>query len=382
MKTIFKHLYLLCALSCLGLVISCKNRAVSFSLLESEESELESEESELESEESELESEESELKVEEQEENKEESRQPASQAIYQIEVFSAPKIDPTLSIQSVTESKKTALDIVFVIDNSGGMRKSQNKLKIHVQNLYKNIQKSKIDVQIGIVTTDAYLSSKSDFYAAPGNDRILTQNTPDMERQFMENVMVGTDGDPIERGISSLITVLKNKPDFLRTNAHLSVFVLSDEDEMKTDGNDKLPKDIYVPLYLDELKKLKGSDAFSVTAIVDTYLWYQGNPSPSSGVLYMDMAHQTRGKVYDIQSEFSHIIKGYGEFITKKIEIKKEPYYFKFAEAKDLSHALEVFVDGEKKTEGTDYFYSETENGIYFADSSLPEEGSEIEVRY
>ena len=266
------------------------------------------------------------------------------------------------------------------------MDEAQEQLKNHFQKLYKNIQENKIDVQIGIVTTDAYLSSKSDFYAASGNDRILTQNTPDMERQFMENVKVGIDGHSTERGISSLITVLKNNPGFLRTDAHLSVFVLSDEDEMKNNGNDKLPKDIYVPLYLDELKKLKGSDAFSVTAIVDTVLLYQGNPSPTSGDLYMDMAHQTQGEgenaVYDIKSEFSHIIKEYSETIIKKIAIKKEPHYFKFAEARDLFHTLEVFVDGEKKTEGTDYFYSETENGIYFADSSLPEEGSEIEVRY
>ena len=46
MKTIFKHLYLLCVLSCLGLVISCKNTKMSFSVLESEELDVKVEEEE------------------------------------------------------------------------------------------------------------------------------------------------------------------------------------------------------------------------------------------------------------------------------------------------------------------------------------------------
>ena len=349
-KIIFKYLNLLCMLSCLGLVISCNNRKVKFSVVEEE------------------------AIIEKQEKNGE-SRQE------QLDVFSASKIDFTSPTNSVTGKKKTVLDIIFVVDNSGSMNNNQKELSIHFQTLYKDIQQNEIDFQLAIVPTDAYRSSSSDFYAAPGNDRILTQNTLDLERQFQENVMVGIGGHSDERGISSLITVLKNNPSFLRTHAHLSIVVLSDEDEMES-GMERRDKGTYVPLYLNELKKLKGSDDFSVTAIVDKTPLHQGNPSKRYGLLYIEMARQTQDEAYEITSEFKHIMREYSESIVQKIEIKKDPHYFRLTAERDLLHDLEVFVAGEQKTEGTDYFYSETENGIYFADSSLPQEGSEIEVWY
>ena len=133
--------------------------------------------------------------------------QAPAQAIYGTETFVAPRIDSTESQERVIGLRK--IDFLFVVDNSSSMKSNQNELKKEFQSLYDSFKMDELDFRLAVVTTDAYRSNTPDFYAAQGNDKILTQNTTDLKRQFMENVSVGEDGYDAERGVDSAIAVLK-----------------------------------------------------------------------------------------------------------------------------------------------------------------------------
>ena len=257
------------------------------------------------------------------------------------------------------------------------MKSNQNKLKKEFQSLYDSFKMDELDFRLAVVTTDAYRSNTPDFYAASGNDKILTQNTTDLKRQFMENVSVGEDGHDAERGVDSAIAVLKQNRNFLRTDAHLSIIIVSDEDESDESDGTKRRKEDYVSIYISELKNLKQNDDFSVSAIVNK----QAFTPYSYGDLYIDIANKTSGSTHHIYGNFAKIMNQYGGTILEKIK-KREPYYFLLPKKRSLSHQLKVLVNGEEVTEGTDYFYSKSRDSIYFNDGSLPEEGDQIEIQY
>ena len=351
LKYFLKGLHSLCFVSLLMLTVSCTNTKRNFYSVKEEV--LESDLSE--------------------------KRTPASvrqdHAIYNSEIFVAQKIDPIESRERV-EVELGKVDFLFVVDNSASMAVYQDKLKEQFQSLYESFKTDELDFQLAVITTDAYRSDTPDFHAALGNDKILTQNTVNLKRQFMENVSVGEEGDGAERGVDSAIAVLKQKRDFLRSDAHLSIIIISNEDESdESDGTKRLKED-YVPLYMSELEALKPSNDFSVSVIIN-----KQQDKIAYGDLYIDIASKTSGSIYNINGDFGEIMSQYGGTVLEKVK-KQEPYYFLLSSKRSLSHGLKVLMNGVEKTEGTHYFYSESKNGIYFSDSSLPEEGDQIEVQY
>ena len=360
LKYFLKGLHSLCFVSLLMLTVSCTNTKRNFYSVKEEFSES----------------------------SLSEKRTPASvrqdhaqdHAIYNSEIFVAQKIDPIESRERVGMGLGK-VDFLFVVDNSASMATYQDKLKEQFQSLYESFKTDELDFQLAVITTDAYRSDTPDFHAAPGNDKILTQNTVKLKRQFMENVSVGEEGGSVERGVDSAIAVLKQKRDFLRSDAHLSIIIISNEDESGERHGTKRLKEYYVPLYMSELEALKPSNDFSVSVIINNNKQQYKIAYGAYGDLYIDIASKTSGSIYNINDDFGEIMSQYGGTVLEKVK-KQEPYYFLLSSKRSLSHRLKVLINGVEKTEGTHYFYSESKNGIYFSDSSLPEEGDQIEVQY
>ncbi|MBX3039341.1 MAG: hypothetical protein KF789_01375 [Bdellovibrionaceae bacterium] len=145
------------------------------------------------------------------------------------------------------------VDILWVIDNSGSMDISQQKLASNFQSFINRFEQLGYDFQMGVVTTFAY----QDYYYGTkdrsrlkdrgrdtkGTDtcnddtdrytgvRIMNKNTPNLNQVFMSNIMQGICGGGDERGLSSIEMALSN-PDnqsLLRPGAFLSIIVVSDE---------------------------------------------------------------------------------------------------------------------------------------------------------
>ncbi|MBX2989179.1 MAG: VWA domain-containing protein [Bdellovibrionaceae bacterium] len=148
------------------------------------------------------------------------------------------------------------VDILWVIDNSGSMDTSQQRLAANFQSFINRFSTLGYDFRMGVITTDAYLgyhynsNNRSrlkdrgvDIRGTPDNCvddlavisgvRVMDKNTPNLSQVFVKNAMQGVCGSGDERAFSSFEHALSNplNNDFRRPGAFLSIIIVSDEDD-------------------------------------------------------------------------------------------------------------------------------------------------------
>lgn len=197
------------------------------------------------------------------------------------------------------------VDYLFVVDNSGSMSSHQQNLARHIDTLIKALTDSKVDFHAAVISTDSETTSGSprvEMGEFLGSPRVVTMQTPNALDLLKRNLLLGTNGSgteemfaPLQKALSEPLLSGKNSG-FLRTNAGLSVIVLSDaEDQGKmlateiftflaglksvhglvkvdgilahsgTDSNLCNRDDVNVPpLKIEELIKLSGGELFSI----------------------------------------------------------------------------------------------------------------------
>ena len=294
--------------------------------------------------------------------------------------------------------QKEELDLIWVLDNSGSMKTHQERIKANFKSFFKEFEGYGYDFRMGVVTTDAYDKEEKDqgFYSGPSGKSILTQNTPQLENLFMENVLVGTDGSVLEKGMSSLIAVLKSQEglSFLRPNSHLSIIVVSDEQDSSlkefpiSRGNGYTfhlgEEDAFVSHFIGELIKVKGSkDSFSISSIItdtkecqESLINVRGVLSISLGTLYRDLALASSGTVSSLcENDFSNVMQKTAKSIVSLSR------YFQLTRSPDVA-TLQVFINGEEKVRNEDWFYNEEKKAIFFNIQSLPKNEDSIDIRY
>ena len=148
---------------------------------------------------------------------------------------------------------KPAVDILFVVDNSGSMMEEQTNIGRNFQNFFSAINGAGLDYQVGVVTTDVTTAITAGKLA--GSVPVLTPKTPKLEETFAKAIAVGVYGSNVERGLEAMRLALsapniqsENKG-FLRDGARLAVIVVSDEEDQS-----QLP----VTQYTAFLSQLKG----------------------------------------------------------------------------------------------------------------------------
>ena len=272
----------------------------------------------------------------------------------------------TFNILSYTSSEEVFFDLILVVDNSSTMKDNQKKLAKNFQHFINEFDSQESDFQIGVITTDHYKYHQG-LHAGPSNTAILTQDTPNLKKLFMENAMVGTDGWKNEMGMKSLIDFLEGKGStFLRTDVHLKVIIISDEEDQDT-----LDENEYVFHYMDKLKQVKGDDDFSISAIVQTEKCLRTGYS----IKYKKLAWKASGDTYSICKNFSTIARDLAH------SIKNQATSFRLSKTSDPL-TIQVFVDGELKIQDQDWNYDKEANRIFFTFDSVPEVGDEVKIHY
>ena len=295
--------------------------------------------------------------------------------------------------------QKEAIDIVWVIDNSGSMRTHQAKLRENFQAFFKEFEGYGYDFRIGIVTTDVYRDKEGGggFHSGDSGKAILTQNMPRLEELFMENVLVGINGSAIERGMDSLVRVLKSPEglSFLRPDSHLNIIVVSDEQDSSlkqyplSRGNgysfETGEEEAYVSHFIDELTTIKGNKKdFSISAITTDTLECQrqlrsaksASSAISLGTLYRDLALATLGSVNSLCAhDFSKVM---GESARSIVSLSR---YLQLTRDPDIA-TLQVFINGEEKIKNKDWFYNSEENTVFFHVNSIPQHSDSIKIHY
>ena len=142
-------------------------------------------------------------------------------------------------IKDASDTKVTfnrAVDILFVVDNSGSMESHQTNLAKNVKLFTQAILANQLlDYHIGVVTTDMDESSESG--KLYGSLKYITRTTPNGAAILEASLQPGTGGSSEEQEFAPVVAALTpplatgfNKG-FYRPDAYLAVIMITDEEE-------------------------------------------------------------------------------------------------------------------------------------------------------
>ena len=128
------------------------------------------------------------------------------------------------------------VDILWVVDNSCSMNDPQQDLADGFAGFLQTLQQAQLDYQIGVVTTD--------YGGLQGPEPIMDGNTANLAGAFADAVDLGTAGSSFEKGLqygTEALTSPLTDPGganegFLRADAALRVFYVSNDEDMSADG--------------------------------------------------------------------------------------------------------------------------------------------------
>jgi hypothetical protein len=276
------------------------------------------------------------------------------------------------------QTERPAVDILFVVDNSGSMQAEQNNLAANFGQFIQFTTGLDIDYHIAIVTTDTSDGS-SGVFVAPFISNVGSHASADPIAEFVSAVNVGTTGSATEKGLEASVLALTEplvstlNGGFLREHALLSVIYVSDEDDQSPgDTGD----------WVDALLALKGYDANAVMASaiagdVPAGCHENGNDA-SAAKRYLDVVLGLGGIFESIcTNDWANAMEqlGTGTFAAlTRFELSRRP---------DTTTII-VSVDGQPVPEGdlNGWTFNPETNAITFNGTSVPEAGEQIEISY
>ena len=255
------------------------------------------------------------------------------------------------------KASKNNLDVIWVIDDSSSMGNHQQNLKNNLNSFFSVLdQNGKVDFQMGVVTTGLTVVKN-----ASGAPMILNSGNATANRAaFMQAMMVGTKGSATEKGSEAFLKFIASQPDFIRQKSHVSINILSDEDDETASDKVALMRET-----VQFLKQQGNSVSINLIGLQDQITRYSANFEG------MEM------NFFPINGAgFSRAI----EAIAKKsIRSPTENFELKF----DAREILSVELIKQGKTSEIENFQIVDANSIHidFGKSKIAK-GSEIEVQY
>lgn len=230
------------------------------------------------------------------------------------------RVDPRPDVIDRFEQKKaSAIDILFVIDNSGSMQRHQENLSNNFEHFFRLIdpdptrvgESGEVDYRLAVATTDA-IKDAGVLHHGPGEPSILAPTTDYNPLElFRKRALVGTRGAAREEGFRAAelaletagqITDVNGNRAFLRNEAYLYIIFVSDEDD---ESRDEVR---YFERRFRSLKSTGNEKTVIVSAIAgpnekdlpEECFDERGNPIVRRGARYEAMAKLTGGIVGNI----------------------------------------------------------------------------------
>lgn len=310
--------------------------------------------------------------------------------------------------QAVLVPKK--IDILWIIDNSGSMKTSQDNLALNFQSFISRFTQSQYDFHMAVTTTEAWekqfntssLKSRiKDGAVLQSSPKIEThsgvfvmdKNTPNMSVVFETNIKQGTLGNGDERAFESFKQALSDpwNVNFRRDDAFLAVIIVSDEEDFSQSSsnfnesytNQKLyPVQNYVD-FLDTYTNaaVNGKNySVSVISVPDeackTQLSTDGFARKISTRL-PELADLTKGVKGSLCSNFGSTLEIISDSIITLSSV------FKLEREPDVS-TIKITVDGASvpNDELNGWTYNAADLTITFHGSSIPGANSDIKIDY
>ena len=258
-----------------------------------------------------------------------------------------------------TQEDFKAVDILFVIDNSGSMNSHQTSLKNNFDSFINVFGTSGVDFQIAFITTDDASLVDGAIVTSTSYDPIGEVNT------IIDNI--GTTGSANEKGLHYSYEALQASADagpgsaFLRTDSKLVVIYVSDEADYTTSVSDS-----EVSSYISSLKS--SSDLVAAHAVAGDYP--SGCSTASFGDGYYDVVNSLGGTFLSICA------KDWGAQMDTLARDSMSLLSFVLSET-PVDHTIVVTVDG---VETTDWSFDSSQNAVVF--NSAPASGASIDITY
>lgn len=221
------------------------------------------------------------------------------------------------------------VDILFVIDNSVSMEEEQEEVADNFSKFIASIQETNVEWQIGVVTTD--MVDPEQRGRLVGDPRIIDNQVPDFEQAFQDNIRVGTEGYPIERGLSATLAAITpplathENAGFVREDAQMAIVVVSDENDCSDNGtiigedasacHQEPEKLVPISHFVTELRALKNDPrnvSFSAIVELDPEMGYAACGEAAPGKRYLNLARLLGGLSRSICGEYDDIMDELG----------------------------------------------------------------------
>ncbi len=255
------------------------------------------------------------------------------------------------------------LDVLWVIDNSGSMNRFQTNLSANIGSFMGAFAATGADYNMAVITTDDWFLGT-----------IITPLSTDPEGELASQVMMGTWGSGMEKGVEMAAESLKNPTEagpggpFFRADAKLVVIFVSDEPDHSSPGWSS-----YLPFF----DTLKPAGDFIPYGVIGDYpsgcSIASGFGNAQFGAGYWHLIDHYGGTWYSIcASDWGVQLQDLaGEVTGRRL--------FALDHDDPIVDTIEVRVNGQLST---DWEYDETTNSVVFAEGHVPEEGQTIDIDY
>lgn len=208
-------------------------------------------------------------------------------------------------IQIHVQPTMSALDILFVIDDSGSMHDHQKNLRSNIPLFVQNILDQGVHLKVGVTTTsDCYKGNPSKSCDGNFEAGVLDSKNANFLEHLNQSLDVGVSGSATETPLEMARKALSQNrhADFLRPEAHLAIIFLTDEDDIASPGS--------LDEYIRFFSSVKKSPSQMQVASIQTDLTPScRSVSPSKGNLQY-VVESLKGKLISICSQ------NYGELLS------------------------------------------------------------------
>lgn len=271
-------------------------------------------------------------------------------------------------------AKQNTVDILFLIDDSGSMTAYQTLLEKSQPEIIQLLRSKFLNARVGVITTSSPILFGK-------NQKFIEVGLPGAESELKNNLNVGIAGQGEENILGNLSAALSSplidneNSNFIRSQAHLGVFILSDAEDQSTVDPQKVAA---------QLSTFKGAAGVTVAGFLSA------NPATCSSD---DMTEPKRVR------EFLTAVKGTefsicdGDY-AKKIESQLKGMESDFSKSIDLPvkpvlSTVKVRLSGKELLAGDIYqgwTYDSKKNTILIGSdvdlTSQPNGTLEIEFEY
>lgn len=302
-------------------------------------------------------------------------------------------------------SHSKTVDILWVVDNSASMQTSQTNIANNFSAFIDQFLNRGMQFRMAFTTTDAYLSQFSgnnqlskfrDGSDAFGHSGVfvIDNNTPNMRDVFITNIMMGINGAGDERAFQSIRETLINPLNmgFLRPDSHLSIIIVSDEDDFSHNESTSIggqysnpalhSVDSYIS-FLDSFTSSIPTDRkYSVSAIsiLDQACFdilHANSSGQKIGVRYMDIVSKTGGIQASLCANFATELN---KISGRIIELASQFYLNRVPKLETLVITINGIKVPESATDG--WTYNAQNNSVTFHGTMVPQEGAVISVDF